>query len=220
MNKVFQDIPEHLRPRNSGAARLFVNSFMERITRTHVLVPIIMHSIIVLFLVYVSWSELLQGIPGISFSIPVYVLLFVAGWFAWTLFEYVLHRWVYHINTDNKIILAIQHAGHGIHHQFPRDPTRLAMPPLTALLLQVVVFGLFWLMMQNFTFAFFPGFLTGYIAYITLHYLEHCVRPPKFELLHKLWKWHALHHYKYPETRAFGVSTNLWDVIFGTQPEE
>ena len=32
----------------------------------------------------------------------------------------------------------------------------------------------------------------------------------------RLWKYHALHHYKYPETKAFGVSTTLWDWVFGT----
>jgi sterol desaturase/sphingolipid hydroxylase (fatty acid hydroxylase superfamily) len=152
--------------------------------------------------------------------VPVYVLFFVSGWVAWTLFEYVLHRWVYHIKTENRIINAIQHAGHGIHHQFPRDPTRLAMPPISAIILQFVFFAIFWLLMQNYTFAFFPGFLTGYIVYISLHYLEHCVRPPRFAPLHRLWKCHALHHYKYPETKAFGVSTLIWDVIFGTKPEE
>jgi len=28
---------------------------------------------------------------------------------------------------------------------------------------------------------------------------------------------HAIHHYKYPE-KAFGVSSPLWDFVFGTLP--
>ena len=73
---------------------------------------------------------------------------------------------------------------------------------------------------RNYAFAFFPGFLLGYVAYISIHYMQHLFKPPAFPPLNRLWKWHALHHYKYPLTKAFGVSTSLWDVVFGTQPRE
>ncbi|MDZ7659917.1 sterol desaturase family protein [Fodinibius sp.] len=33
------------------------------------------------------------------------------------------------------------------------------------------------------------------------------------------YRHHTLHHYKYPD-KAFGVSTTLWDRVFGTMPPE
>ncbi len=220
MEKQFDLIPEHLKPRNTGTDNLFKNGIMEKLTRTHIAIPVTMHLFIVGFFVYMSWFDVFAGVPGVKFTVGGFIALFFAGWLTWTLAEYWVHRWLYHVKTENKLLLRIQHVGHGIHHQYPKDPTRLAMPPVPALILISLFFGLFWLLMQNYAFAFFPGFLFGYVTYITLHYFQHLFKPPKFGPLNRLWKWHALHHYKYPETKAFGVSTNLWDVVFGTQPRD
>lgn len=211
MEKQFDRIPEHLKPKNVGTDNLFKSGFMEKLTRTHIAIPVAMHLIIVGIFIYLSSDR---------FSVLTFVGLFLAGWVTWTLAEYWVHRWLYHVKTDNKTLLKIQHMGHGIHHQYPKDPTRLAMPPVPALVLISIFFGLFWLIMQQYAIAFFPGFLFGYVLYISLHYLQHLFKPPKFKPLNRLWKWHALHHYKYPESKAFGVSTNLWDVVFRTTPED
>jgi sterol desaturase/sphingolipid hydroxylase (fatty acid hydroxylase superfamily) len=211
MEKQFDRIPEHLKPKNVGTDNLFKNGIMEKLTRTHISVPVTMHLIIIGLFIY-FFSGQFQLLP--------YLGLFFGGWLTWTLAEYWVHRWLYHVKTENKMLLKIQHMGHGIHHQYPKDPTRLAMPPVPALVLISIFFGIFYLIMQNYAFAFFPGFLLGYVLYISLHYMQHLFKPPKFGPLNRLWKWHALHHYKYPETKAFGVSTNLWDVVFGTQPKD
>jgi sterol desaturase/sphingolipid hydroxylase (fatty acid hydroxylase superfamily) len=42
---------------------------------------------------------------------------------------------------------------------------------------------------------------------------------PRTEAGAKLRKHHYLHHFKTPEAR-YGVSTPLWDVVFGTLPRE
>ncbi|MEN8247954.1 MAG: sterol desaturase family protein [Bacteroidota bacterium] len=220
MNKVFENLPNNLQPRDEGADSLFDNKIIEWFTRTHVSVPIITHVLIILFFVYISWVDVLKGVPGMTFTIYNYLGLLVGGWFFWSLTEYWVHRWLFHVHIDSKFLKQIQHFGHGIHHQFPRDPTRLAMSPIIALFFQLIFLGIFWLVMNSYAFAFFPGFLLGYLTYITLHYFEHTVRPPKFGPLHNLWKSHTLHHYKYPETKGFGISTRLWDFVFGTLPED
>lgn len=209
MENVFVNIPEHLRPKSEGTDELFKNTLLEKFTRTHIAVPVTMHLAIT---TVVSYFALQQH------SILTFILLFIAGWLFWTFCEYWVHRYVYHVHTDKQWLLKIQHMGHGIHHQFPKDPTRLAMPPLPALVLISVFYGIFWLVMREYAMAFFPGFLFGYTMYISLHYAEHRFKPPKFGPLNRLWKLHMLHHYKYPEEKAFGVSTNLWDVVFGTMP--
>lgn len=211
MQKQFDRIPEHLKPKNVGTDTLFKSGLMEKLTRTHISVPVTMHLIIITLFIYNFWSTL---VPWHFLSI------FFAGYIFWTFSEYWVHRVLYHVHTTNKILLNIQHMGHGIHHQFPKDPTRLAMPPVPALILISLFFTLFWLVMGDYAFAFFPGFLLGYVAYISIHYMQHIFKPPAFPPLNRLWKWHALHHYKYPESKAFGVSTSLWDVVFGTEPRD
>ncbi len=204
-------IPEHLMPRSSGTDELFRDSWMEKLTRTHISVPVTMHMLIVII---VSWFAV--GRVGWM----AYLLLFAAGWLTWTFTEYWVHRYVYHVKTDKPWLLKIQHLGHGIHHQYPKDPTRLAMPPVPALILISLFYLIFWLIMRGYAMGFFPGFLFGYVLYISLHYAEHRYKTPAFGPLKRLWKFHVLHHYKYPETKAFGVSTLLWDRVFGTLPEE
>lgn len=211
MEKQFDRIPDHLKPKNVGTDTLFANGIMERLTRTHISIPVTMHLLIVAAFIYKFWN---------LFDPMQFVGIALSGWLTWTLAEYWVHRWLYHVKTENKTLLKIQHMGHGIHHQYPKDPTRLAMPPAPALILISIFFAIFWLIMRDYAFAFFPGFLFGYVMYISLHYMQHLFKPPKFKPLNRLWKWHALHHYKYPETKAFGVSTNLWDVVFRTQPRD
>jgi sterol desaturase/sphingolipid hydroxylase (fatty acid hydroxylase superfamily) len=209
MEKAIDRIPDHLKPQNSGTGRLFKSRVMEALTRTHISIPVTIHLIIVAGVLYWAWGR---------FTPLALLTLFFAGWITWTFAEYIVHRFGYHFNTVNETWKKIQHMGHGIHHQYPRDPTRLAMPPLPAILLAGIFYGLFWLIMRQYAVAFFPGFLFGYVMYISLHYAQHRFAPPAFGPLNRLWKFHALHHYKYPETKAFGVSTRLWDWLFGTLP--
>lgn len=211
MENKFYQIPEHLKPKNEGTDQLFKSGIMEKLTRTHISIPVTMHSIIVATFCYLA----LQSIPLMQF-----LLLFFSGWLFWTFAEYWVHRYVYHVHTEKKWLLKIQHMGHGIHHQYPKDPTRLAMPPVPALLLLSLFFGIFWLVFKELAVAFFPGFVFGYLLYISIHFAQHRFKTPKFGPLKKLWKVHAMHHYKYPEDMAFGVSTLLWDYVFGTMPKD
>lgn len=156
-------IPEHLRPRNKGTDQIFKNRWLEIFTRTHISVPVTIHLIVCVGVSYVALQQL---------NILLFVLLFGAGWLFWTFSEYWIHRYVYHVKTDNKLLLKNQHAGHGIHHQYPKDPTRLAMPPLPAIILVIAFYGLFRLIMGDYALAFLPGFLFGYVLYISLHMLN------------------------------------------------
>jgi len=209
--EAYSQIPEHLRPHKEVNGRLFESSWMERLTRTSLWVPVVMHaSIAIGFLYYVT--------TNVGLASKTVLILFIAGVMTWTLAEYWVHRFGYHCETDKKWLIKIQHLGHGIHHQHPKDEERLAMPPLPALFLISIFFGIFWLVGGLYATAFFPGFLIGYMMYIVLHYAQHRYRAPRFFPLKRLWKHHMLHHYKYPETKAFGVSTRLWDYVFDTMP--
>lgn len=206
----YDRIPDHLKPKDFGTAQLFESSKFELLTRTWIGIPIIMHSIIIIAFSYFALQEIVLWKAA---------AVFLGGAVFWTFTEYWIHRYIYHVDTKKKWLLKVQHMGHGIHHQYPKDNTRFAMPPVPALIIVTIFFGIFWLIMGTYAFAFLPGFLFGYLSYVSLHYAQHAYKAPKWGPLNKLWKWHSLHHYKYPEDKAFGVTTRLWDFVFRSMPD-
>jgi sterol desaturase/sphingolipid hydroxylase (fatty acid hydroxylase superfamily) len=88
------------------------------------------------------------------------------------------------------------------------------MPPVPSLIITSTFFVLFYLIMGNYAWAFFPGFIFGYLLYGSLHYAIHAYAPP-FRWMKPMWRNHQLHHYSNVD-KGFGVSTTLWDRLFGT----
>jgi sterol desaturase/sphingolipid hydroxylase (fatty acid hydroxylase superfamily) len=145
------------------------------------------------------------------------VLLFISGVFVWTFFEYLLHRYLFHLRGYSEFIKRFTYTLHGIHHEFPRSERWVFMPPLPGTLFILVFYGLFWILLRDYTFIFLAGFLNGYLIYVGIHYLIHLKKPINgFKFL---WRHHALHHHKYPD-KAFGVSSTFWDHVFHTMPPE
>ena len=166
------------------------------------------------------YAALISGLFSMNFfllDVSVWNALgvYVSGVFFWSFFEYVAHRFLFHIPGDSPRIRRFQYVIHGVHHDEPNDKTRLIMPPVPYILISSLLFGLFYLLMGSYAFGFLPGMLTGHLMYVSIHYLIHTPNPPRFlryQLTH-----HALHHYKYPGL-CFGVSSPLWDLVFGTMP--
>ena len=119
--------------------------------------------------------------------------LFVSGVLLWTLVEYLLHRYIFHFITESAVVQRFHYTVH----------------------VAGFFFGLYYAVMGSYVYAFLPGFVIGYLVYASIHYAIHAHKPPKG--LEYLWRHHNLHHFKYPD-RAFGVSSPLWDMIFGTMP--
>src|SRR5688572_15597073 len=88
------------------------------------------------------------------------------------------------------------------------------MPPVPSIIGASIIFLLMYMMMATNVFAFFPGFVLGYLLYGSIHYAIHAWNPP-FKWLKPLWRNHHLHHYKSDE-KGFGVSSGFWDRVFGT----
>jgi sterol desaturase/sphingolipid hydroxylase (fatty acid hydroxylase superfamily) len=155
------------------------------------------------------------GYSRLSFSGLSVFLLFAGGVLFWTFFEYMMHRYFFHLTGEGKFMKRFLYVMHGNHHEFPRDRQRLFMPPLPSLLAATVLFFTFYVVLRNYTFIFFPGFVFGYLMYGSMHYAIHAWNPP-FQWMKPLWRNHHLHHYKHEE-KGFGVSSTLWDHVFGTQ---
>jgi sterol desaturase/sphingolipid hydroxylase (fatty acid hydroxylase superfamily) len=143
--------------------------------------------------------------------------LVLGGYAVWTLTEYWLHRVVFHFEPEGGIGARLHWMIHGVHHDHPNDKLRLVMPPGASIPLAALFLGLFWLIFGSPTvFPIFAGFIAGYLVYdYTHYYVHHFV--PKSEFGKRLREQHMRHHFQ-DHRYGFGVSTPLWDAVFGTLP--
>jgi len=194
--------------KTKGQGKLFQNRLLESLTKTHPAIIISMYvpaSIISLVYFYQYIAGSLLTIAGV----------FLAGFCLWTFVEYLLHRYIFHFINDSEWAQKFHYTVHGVHHEYPLDTERLIMPPVPSILFASFFFGIFYALMGTYVFCFLPGFIIGYLTYAMIHYSIHAFKPvPGFTYL---WRHHNIHHFKDAE-RAFGVSTPLWDIVFGTMP--
>ena len=99
---------------NKGQAQLFRNHYLEYLTKTHPLVIWGMYIPIISFLLYYS-------ISAVDLSAGTIALVFLGGMFSWTLFEYIMHRFVFHFIAESPKAKRIVYVMHGNHHEYPRD---------------------------------------------------------------------------------------------------
>ena len=143
--------------------------------------------------------------------------LFVAGYALWTLFEYWLHRIVFHFEPENGFGARLHWIIHGVHHDHPNDPMRLVMPPAVSVPLAAVVFGVLYLIFGSRLRAGARGGLLRRLpGYDLTHYYLHHFRP-RGRLGRMLRERHMRHHFQ-DDTRGFGISAPYWDEVFGTSP--
>ncbi len=194
---------------NNSTYKLFESPVLDKLTRTHIAVPLsILGSVAIGLLIYGSLHSPVPLLAGLG--------LFIFGMLLFSLLEYIMHRYVFHMDTSTRLRQRLQYIFHGWHHDHPKDKDRLAMPPVVSALLAAVLFILFRLLVGNLAYFFLPGFMIGYIGYLGVHYSVHAYKPPK-NLLRHLWIHHSIHHHR-EHDRAYGVSSPLWDIIFNTMP--
>lgn len=198
---------QEIKPKHSGSKQIFQSPILEKLSRTHISIPISMFVLLSIALLYIAVLYTSLGVNAV-------VALFFTGLLTWTLFEYIMHRYVFHMKPTNEFKRKIQYAFHGVHHEYPKDKTRLAMPPLMSFVIAVALFSIFYALMNTNVFGFLPGFLLGYASYLFVHYIVHAYPPPN-NFFKELWINHAVHHYKNDKI-VYGVSSPLWDYVFGT----
>mmetsp|Transcript_45594 Transcript_45594/g.75792 ORF Transcript_45594/g.75792 Transcript_45594/m.75792 type:complete len:280 (+) Transcript_45594:222-1061(+) len=144
------------------------------------------------------------------------IAIFVIGLLSWTLFEYFVHKHAFHWEPPNSAWNLAHFVGHGMHHLTPTDAYRLLFPPVVSfcigLTLRVVFYLIFPFGLRS---AMFGGFLLGYACYESIHYLaHHC---PVGHFLQQRFIHHSAHHFNpHKQDKLFGVSTQIWDVVFNT----
>ncbi|KAH3671796.1 hypothetical protein WICMUC_004554 [Wickerhamomyces mucosus] len=152
-----------------------------------------------------------------NMNIYLSIFLFGVGIFVWTLLEYSLHRFLFHLDyylPNNQYAFSIHFLLHGVHHYLPMDRYRLVMPPTLFVVLAYPFYKLvFTLLPYYWACSGFAGGIFGYICYDSTHYFLHHAKLPDY--FQKLKKYHMEHHYKNYEL-GFGVTSWFWDKVFGT----
>lgn len=188
--------------------QVFKNPFLERFTHVHPLTPLVLWLPVVGWLLWRSTSE-----HQLSFvDVGTYG---TAGFFLWTLVEYILHRFVFHLESDHPLGQKFHFLVHGLHHADPMDPTRLVMPPAASMFLATLFyFGFRGVLGPVLVEPFFAFFVLGYLCYDYIHFSVHHFSP-RTRMGKYLKQSHMQHHYVCPNSR-WGVSSPLWDYVFGT----
>ncbi|KAG0681301.1 fatty acid alpha-hydroxylase [Pichia californica] len=197
------------RPRHygKGSAQLFGN-FLEPLSLTPWwVVPTVW--------LPVNFYVFYQGITHLN---PILAIsLWALGLFVWTLIEYCLHRFLFHLDDnlpENNIAFTLHFLLHGVHHYLPMDQMRLVMPPT---LFVVLCYPFYRLVFAIFPYyvacAGFSGGFLGYILYDVCHYSLHHKKLPNY--IQKLKRYHLEHHYKNYRL-GFGVTSMFWDKVFHT----
>lgn len=195
--------------------RLFDNKIFDSLSKVHFTVPLYIYIPAIILFSYKAFTY--------NVDITSFVIYFVAGLVIWTITEYFLHRFIFHYQPTSEFGKKMHFIFHGVHHDYPRDKKRLVMPPSASIPLAALFYFLFSLLLkQELLFAFFPGFLLGYLVYDMLHYAMHH-HNFKNPILKRVKQHHMLHHYQ-DSTRGYGVSSSLWDIIlksgFTRQPNK
>jgi sterol desaturase/sphingolipid hydroxylase (fatty acid hydroxylase superfamily) len=188
--------------------RIFNNPILESLTKSNPSTTILFYTSLIVIFFFLNFKYTSNGLYT---AIGYYLI----GLTTWTLLEYFLHRFIFHIDDYLPFMKRFHYIVHGVHHEDPRDKERLFMPPVPGTIIAITLFSLSYFILGSKAYAFMAGLSNGYLLYSYIHYSVHT--KPVYHPLSKLWKNHALHHYKYPD-KAFGVSTPFWDFVFRTMP--
>jgi sterol desaturase/sphingolipid hydroxylase (fatty acid hydroxylase superfamily) len=160
--------------------------------------PIVIGALSVLGIVHANWH-----------SGTAWLCAGFAGFLFWTLVEYVLHRSVLHRRT----YFAPMHAQH---HAAPL--AFIGTPPwISVFVLAGCILVPVWRYSSfNVADGLTVGVMLGYWWYGVVHHIihHHSDQSP-VSYFNELRVWHMRHHYS-PKSGNFGVTTQLWDHVFGT----
>ncbi len=196
--------------------RIFKNNLLDYFSRAHpILVPIV-------FLPVVGWFAF-QAFSSYGIDLTSAIIWGISGLIVWTLFEYFLHRYLFHLHIDSDFGRKLHFYVHGVHHDYPNDALRLVIPPAASVILAVVMYWFFYAFIIGLggTFGqhniFYASFVFGYIVYDMMHYATHYYNF-KAKWFQTIKRNHLDHHYVNHD-KGFGLSNVFWDRVFRTEQD-
>ncbi len=195
----------HTGPAYPPRIRLFRNRWMELATLTPF--PLFLSAwLLALGLVAAMAAREVRTAP--------LLLAVLAGLLFWTLFEYVAHRFLFHLELRSGWGRRMVFLLHENHHQDPADPLRSIMPLTVSLPLGAAIWRISLLAFGGTGHALFLGFALGYVGYDTVHWACHQM-PMRGRVGARLKRHHLRHHYAGQEAN-YAITAIFWDRVFGS----
>jgi sterol desaturase/sphingolipid hydroxylase (fatty acid hydroxylase superfamily) len=190
------------------SARVFDNDVLETLSRSH---PVLNTAVGVALAGCCLW---LVNFNRLGAAGSAGTALAVAA--AWPLIEYLAHRFFFHWTPKNPAVAKALYLVHQYHHDFPNERSRNMFPLVVSLPLALAAWLVFWAALpRDAALVGFATIVLCFTYYDLVHYLHHLPTP----WLPGLRRRHMLHHFRDPDAN-FGVTTSLWDRIFGTLKSE
>ena len=142
--------------------------------------------------------------------------LLASGFLSWGLIEYTVHRFVLHSKQSFWGARLPGNLTHLRHHARPQELDRLHVALRESIPVSLAYCLLAWLLLgswQSMVWAY-TGMMMGYFLYECLDLLAHH-GAPRSRLLRYFCRYHLQHHYHDARAR-YGVTTPLFDYLFGT----
>jgi dihydroceramide fatty acyl 2-hydroxylase len=134
------------------------------------------------------------------------VALFSFGLLVWTFAEYVIHGWLGHVLGGTTAAL------HQVHHRDPHAVFTIgAWLPITVVWTTGLIFCGWSPAM-----IVLSGAVTGFALYEAVHYRIHFRRPQN--AVERYLHARHLRHHRGAADGYLGVTSPLWDLVFGTEP--
>jgi sterol desaturase/sphingolipid hydroxylase (fatty acid hydroxylase superfamily) len=133
----------------------------------------------------------------------------ISGAGSWTLVEYVVHRFVFH---RMPVIADLHHAHHVAPRAYVGTPTWASL-----LILAGAFFVPIWCLFSlNVALGAVSGLITGWLWYGLVHHVIHYRRPRRLAIVLRAASHRHLLHHSPQISGNFGVTTAVWDYVFGT----
>src|ERR1700694_3904090 len=116
-----EDMSDHSTTRTDvlrASPPMFDSRLLDALSRVHPAVPV---------LIFAPGIVVLAGWGLTSVSVAAMVGLGVGGYALWTLFEYWLHRIVFHFEPQKGFGARMHWIIPGVHHDHPKEPLRLVV---------------------------------------------------------------------------------------------
>ena len=167
--------------------------------------------IAVVLLYFTSRAEPEADSGDLLWLVPLGVLI-------WTLLEYVLHRFIFHIQTPlrNPQLRAVFNASHLGHHASPRDRGKVLVHTKFALTISAALYAVVYAVTRHsFSAAgVMAGIWAGFLYYEAVHYRVHFSLSGSGFVARQR-RTHFYHHFT-NNKRCFGVTSPIWDYVFRT----
>jgi len=194
--------------RNASFERLslFRTGWLERLTVFPVRWFVVVWSVLLPLIALTGWDAV-SPLAGAG--------LVLAGMAGWTLFEYAMHRYLFHLKTRWRLVNWLIYVLHGNHHIEPGDPLRNVMPPILSVPISLCIWAAIVAVAGAAGTWIFLGFMIGYVVYDVVHYACH-QWPMRWPAARALKRHHMRHHHVDSDAN-YAITGLFWDRVFGSR---